>query len=96
MGGEVGSLEAGKRADIQIIDLDDPHLTPTVDVTSSLVLYGSTASVDTVIVDGRIIKENGAFTTIDVGEHLREAQRLSEEIWDGLFRDQPDLKRIIV
>jgi 5-methylthioadenosine/S-adenosylhomocysteine deaminase len=58
----VGSLEPGKKADLQLIDLKSPHITPTADVTSSLVLYGSTADVDTVMVDGRIVKEAGEGT----------------------------------
>ncbi|MGD2201333.1 MAG: amidohydrolase family protein [Candidatus Bathyarchaeota archaeon] len=95
MGREVGSLKAGKKADLQIIDLGDPHLTPTIDVTSSLVLYGSTASVKTVIVDGEIVKDDRGVTTVEVGERLSEAQGLCEEIWERLFRDQPGLKALI-
>jgi 5-methylthioadenosine/S-adenosylhomocysteine deaminase len=92
---EVGSLETGKKADIQIIDLHDPHLTPTVDVTSSLVLYGSTGSVKTVIVDGKLIKENGDITTVDTGRCLEEAQALCGRVWEGLFRDQPELRKVV-
>ena len=95
MGDVVGSLEPGKKADLQIIDLDDPHLTPTVDVTSSLVLYGSTGSVKTVIVDGELVKEDGRVTTVEVGERLHEAQELCEEVWEGLFRDRPELRELI-
>jgi len=91
----VGSLEAGKKADIQIIDLHDPHLTPTVDVTSSLVLYGSTGSVKTVMVDGEIVKEDGRVSTVDTGRCLEEAQALCEEVWEGLFRDQPELREVV-
>ena len=92
---EVGSLEAGKKADLQVIDLHDPHLTPTVDVTSSLVLYGSTGSVKTVMVDGKIVKEEGRVTTVDTGPCLEEAQALCESVWEGLFRDQPELRKVV-
>jgi 5-methylthioadenosine/S-adenosylhomocysteine deaminase len=92
---EVGSLETGKKADIQIIDLHDPHLTPTVDVTSSLVLYGSTGSVKTVMVDGIFIKENGGVTTVDTDGCLEEAQALCERVWEGLFQDQPELRKVV-
>jgi 5-methylthioadenosine/S-adenosylhomocysteine deaminase len=53
--GEVGSLEPGKRADIITIDMQNPYLTPTKDPLTSLVLYGSSRDVDTVIVDGRVL-----------------------------------------
>lgn len=93
--GKVGSLEPGKKADLQLIDLNSPHITPTADVTSSLVLYGSTADVDTVMVDGKIVKEGGEITVADVGEVVSEAQALTDEIWGDLFRDRPELERLV-
>ena len=95
MAARVGSLEPGKKADIQLIDLNDPHITPTVDLTSSLVLYGSTASVDTVIIDGEVVKDGGRVTVVDVEECLREAQVLAEEVWDALFSDRPGLEKLV-
>lgn len=92
---DIGSIEPGKRADIQLIDLGDPHLTPTVDISSSLVLYGSTASVKTVIVNGKLVKESGAFTDIDVHRCLSKAQELSDQVWDELFSDQPSLRELV-
>lgn len=93
MGDEVGSIECGKKADLQLIDLHDPHLTPTVDLTSSLVLYGSTASVDTVIVNGRVVKDHGTVTTVDVGSCVDQAQNLSDELWKNFFGAFPELEK---
>ena len=93
MGDEIGSIERGKKADLQLIDLHDPHLTPTVDLTSSLVLYGSTASVDTVIVNGRVVKDNGVITTVNVNSCVDEAQALSDELWKKLFTAFPKLEK---
>lgn len=95
MGDEVGSIEQGKRADLQLINLRDPHLTPTVDLTSSLVLYGSTSSVETVIVDGRVVKEAGVITTVDADLCLAGAQELCDEVWGELFRAHPELERLV-
>jgi len=92
---KVGSLEPGKKADLQLIDLRSPHITPTADITSSLVLYGSTADVDTVMVDGRIVKEAGEIVVTDVGEVVSEAQALTDEIWGDLFRDRPELEKLV-
>ncbi len=93
--GKVGSLEPGKKADLQLIDLKSPHIMPTADITSSLVLYGSTADVDTVMVDGMIVKEGGEITVADVGEAVSEAQALTEEIWGDLFRGRPELEKLV-
>jgi len=91
----VGSLEAGKKADLQLIDLKCPHIYPTADVTTSLVLYGATVNVDTVIVDGRVVKRDGKLVGLDVGKILDEAQAVTLEIWDGLFKDRPELRNLV-
>ncbi len=91
---KVGSLEEGKKADIQLIDLKCPHIYPTADVTSSLVLYGGTVNVDTVMVDGKILKQGGRMVGVDVGSILDEAQRITTEIWEGLYADRPELRNL--
>ena len=91
----VGSLEIGKKADLQLIDLKCPHIYPTADVTSSLVLYGATVNVDTVIVDGRVVKREGKLVGLDVEKILDEAQAITIEIWDGLFKNRPELKNLV-
>lgn len=75
--------------DLQLVNLHDPHLTPTVYLTSSIVLYGLTASVETVIVDGRVIKEAGTINTVDASLCIGQAQELCKEVWAEIFRAQP-------
>lgn len=91
---KVGSLEEGKKADIQLIDLKCPHIYPTADVTSSLVLYGGTVNVDTVMVDGKLLKKDGKMVGLDVKGILDEAQRITMEIWEGLYKDRPELRNL--
>ena len=88
--GEVGSLEPGKKADIIIIDMQNPYLTPTKDPITSIVLYGSAADIDTVIVDGRMLKRDGALTSIDMTQALTAAQGRVEEIIGRFFREHPE------
>jgi cytosine/adenosine deaminase-related metal-dependent hydrolase len=57
---EVDSLELGKKADVIIIDILNPYLTPAKDPLTSIVLYGTSGDIDTVIVDGNILKYGGA------------------------------------
>lgn len=61
----VCSIQLGKRADLLLIDLHHPHLIPSMGFISSLVLYGFTSIVDTVIVDGKMVKETRKITTVD-------------------------------
>jgi 5-methylthioadenosine/S-adenosylhomocysteine deaminase len=89
---EVGSLEAGKKADIITVDLTNPYLTPTRDPITSFVLYGSSRDIDNVLVDGRFLKRNGQLTTIDMAETLVAAQDRVEYIIDKFFKEHPEQK----
>ncbi len=62
---EVGSLEAGKRADLVLLTRRAPELTPLVDVANALVYATDGRNVDTVIVDGRPVMEARRVLTID-------------------------------
>ena len=90
MDGEMGSLELGKKADVIIIDMLNPYLTPTKDPLTSIVLYGTSGDIDTVIVDGNILKYGGALTGIGVHESLITAQGRVEEIIERFFDDHPE------
>jgi 5-methylthioadenosine/S-adenosylhomocysteine deaminase len=87
--GQVGSLEPGKKADIITVNMHTPYLTPTRDPLTSVVLYGSAADVDTVIVDGKILKRDGVLATVNLAEVLTTAQSKVEEIIDRFFREHP-------
>jgi 5-methylthioadenosine/S-adenosylhomocysteine deaminase len=70
----IGSLEQGKRADVILIDLDQPHLTPQTLLPYQLALYANGHDVDTVIVDGKILKQNGQVTAVDEAAIIDMAQ----------------------
>jgi cytosine/adenosine deaminase-related metal-dependent hydrolase len=69
----IGSLKPGKRADIILIDTRAINDAPTLDVTHTVVEAVEPANVDTVIVDGRILKRHGKFTAIDASQVVAEA-----------------------
>ena len=75
---EIGSLEAGKRADIIIVRLDALHATPNaVDPVSQLVYSAQPADVQTVIVNGRLLMHDGELQTLDERTVIDEANRES-------------------
>ena len=90
---EVGSLEPGKKADVILVDMLNPYLTPTKDPLTSIVLYGTPGDIDTVIVDGKILKRDGALTTIDGRGALLRAQERTDEIIERFFEDHPGQRR---
>jgi len=91
---EVGSLEPGKKADLITFDLMKPHLTPTMDPLSSVVLYASSSDIDTVIVEGEVLKKEGVLTKLDMNTILESAQRRTNEIWSTFFNENPESRRI--
>ncbi len=56
---QVGSLTPGKQADIVLLRADDLSMFPVTDAIASAVMQGGVASVDTVLVAGRIVKRDG-------------------------------------
>ena len=73
----IGSLEPGKRADLVLYDLDVPEWRPLLDPVNTLVYAASGASVRTVMIDGRLVLDEGRMTTIDEREVYRRIEDLS-------------------
>lgn len=70
----IGSVEIGKRADLVLIDLERPHLTPVHDVAALLVFAAGRADVTDVLVDGEVVVSGGRSTRIDTADLLRRAR----------------------
>jgi 5-methylthioadenosine/S-adenosylhomocysteine deaminase len=88
---DVGSLAVGKRADLQIIDVLHPKLTPTADLPSSLVLYGGTDCVRSVMVDGEIVTGEGATRPVDRQAWLIAAQEAARDVWTRIVARYPTI-----
>ncbi|MGH2358587.1 MAG: amidohydrolase [Candidatus Limnocylindria bacterium] len=80
----IGSIEAGKKADLVLIDLSSrAHLVPMFNVPSVLVYQAMGDEIDTVIVDGQILMEGGILRGLSLEQEreiLHDAQRASEGI----------------
>ncbi len=87
---EVGSLEAGKRADVVLVNLNQPHLTPQMHVPNLLAFYATGLDVDTVLIDGEIRLQGGQPVGFDFEEILASAREEAE----GVAR-RVDLSRFI-
>ncbi|MBN1474094.1 MAG: amidohydrolase [Syntrophaceae bacterium] len=80
----IGSLEVGKKADIIIIGLNKPHLTPLYNEYSHLVYAASGADVDTVIINGKLVMENRKLLTIDENEVMQKVREIAVGIKESL------------
>ncbi len=70
---EIGSLEAGKRADLIVVDADDLHQTPRYNVYSQLVYATKAADVRSVVVEGKVLMRDRRLLTLDVEAIKRAA-----------------------
>jgi cytosine/adenosine deaminase-related metal-dependent hydrolase len=77
MEGEIGSLEVGKRADIVLFDLKRPEWLPIHNVVDNLVYSANGQSVDTVIIDGQVVMEEGMLKNINEQDILEKARELA-------------------
>jgi 5-methylthioadenosine/S-adenosylhomocysteine deaminase len=83
---EIGSLEAGKRADLIVVRADGLHQQPQrpADNPYSLLVYSTRAAdVETVIVDGRVVVRDRRVLTLGEAEVVAAAAALRARIADG-------------
>ena len=80
----IGTLERGKRADVAIINLQQPKTQPVYSVESAIVYAASGSSVVTTIVDGRILMRRGEVLTVDEAAVMRKAREYRDKILESL------------
>jgi 5-methylthioadenosine/S-adenosylhomocysteine deaminase len=84
LGDRIGSLEAGKRADLIQVAFADVHHIPTYDVISHLVYVTDEQDVASVVVDGKVLMKDRKLLTIDTDRVRREATELAARIQSAL------------
>jgi 5-methylthioadenosine/S-adenosylhomocysteine deaminase len=75
-----GSITPGKRADVILVRQDDLNMAPACDVESAVVRAASPANVDTVFIDGRLVKQEKELVGFDSGSLVREAARSAHAV----------------
>jgi cytosine/adenosine deaminase-related metal-dependent hydrolase len=80
LGAVTGSLSPGKRADLILVRTDRLSMAPVVDPAVAVVHSAGPADVDTVVVDGRILKREGRFTAIDPAVAVAEAKEALDDL----------------
>jgi 5-methylthioadenosine/S-adenosylhomocysteine deaminase len=85
LGERIGSLVAGRRADLIVVDVDRPHVVPNTDVWSAVAYDLNAADVRHTVVEGRVLMRDRVLTTIDEKtvldrlKQLRRERRAAEE-----------------
>lgn len=73
-------IEAGKKADLIVLDLHRPNMQPINNITKNIIYSGSKENVKLTMVNGRILYENGCFNGIDTEEIYYYAQKITDRI----------------
>jgi cytosine/adenosine deaminase-related metal-dependent hydrolase len=71
---KVGSLSPGKRADLILVRSTDMNMTPIGDPYDAMVFLAQPGNVDTVVVDGRILRRKNQFAALDYAKVMQEAE----------------------
>lgn len=77
---KIGAIEPRKRGDIILMDLNRPEWWPMVDVVKNLVYSADGSSVDTVIIDGKLIMKNRKILTVDEHDVMKKVRAQSDDL----------------
>ncbi len=80
MAREIGSLEAGKRADVVVARLHGPFVEPVHDPVSALVYAAVGTEVMSVVVDGRVLMRDGVLTDLDEEAILERSRQAAADV----------------
>jgi len=77
---EIGSLEAGKKADLILLRTDAPHTVPSYNVYSQIVYTLKGSDVETVVINGRLVMEGRRMLTLNEREIITKALEYAEKV----------------
>jgi 5-methylthioadenosine/S-adenosylhomocysteine deaminase len=77
---DIGSLEAGKKADLILIGLDEPHAVPMYDVYSQIAYSLKASDVETVVIGGRVIMHDRKLLTVNERAAVAKAREYRKKI----------------
>lgn len=77
---KVGRIKEGYKADLIMVNLNKPNMTPCYDIYSNLVFSANGSEVETVIIEGKIIMHKGEFISIDEEKLLYECNKICGEL----------------
>ena len=91
LGERVGSLEAGKQADLVVVNCRRANLVPTLRIVSAFVHNGQASDVESVMVAGRWLMRDGRVLTIDEDDIVTRAEEIGHRAWKDLVERYPDV-----
>jgi 5-methylthioadenosine/S-adenosylhomocysteine deaminase len=81
---EIGSLEAGKKADLILISLNEPNAVPMYDIYAQIAYSLKASDVETVVIGGRVVMQERKLLTIDEAHVLEKAREYRKSVGASL------------
>jgi len=78
---DAGTLNKGSKADLIIVNLLQPHLTPQTDIVSNWVHMGQNHDVESVMVDGKWIMKEHKILNLDEEYIITKANEIAARVW---------------
>jgi 5-methylthioadenosine/S-adenosylhomocysteine deaminase len=88
LGTGAGVIAEGRPADLAVVDLDAPHLTPRHNLVSHAVYAANGADVTATVVDGEVLMEDGVVESMDEDAVIAEAQETARELVERAETDE--------
>jgi len=84
---ELGCIEEGKKADMIILNINKAQTTPFAmnNIYSSIVYSMNSENVETVIIDGKIVMEDGELKMINEKEIIKKSKKYASKIWKNVL-----------
>ncbi len=88
---EIGSIEAGKLADLMVLNYRGFGLRPTLDPVQNLVYHGHSKDVETVLVNGEVVVDGGALCNADSAALIDGAEAAAQDAWGRFIAKYGDI-----
>ena len=85
----LGVLEAGRKADLLVVDTMRAHLVPAGRIVSAWIHNGQGADIESVMIDGQFVMRNRKILTVDEGSIIAEADKVGRRIWGQVLAAGP-------
>jgi 5-methylthioadenosine/S-adenosylhomocysteine deaminase len=87
-----GTIDPGRLADLTLVDLNQPHLTPDHDLVPLLVYCGKGSDVNTVIVDGHVVVRDRHLMLTDEAEIIKQAREVGCRRYEQAYQTRNNIQ----
>ena len=81
---DCGSVKKGGKADLIVFDISHPNMHPVHDIINNMVYSVSGDEIIMTMIDGKIVYENGEYTTLDIEKVIYKAEEATRKILERL------------